>query len=57
MMKIRPATTADRAAIERLLTGAELTTHELPEWIDRLWIAEHEGAAVGVAGIELYADG
>ena len=56
-MKIRPATTADRAAIERLLTDAELTTHELPEWIDRFWIAEHDGAAVGVAGIELYADG
>ena len=57
MMKIRPATTPDRAAIERLLTDAELTTHELPDWIERFWIAEHDGAIVGVAGIELYADG
>src|SRR5690606_26156952 len=46
-----------RAAIERLLTEADLTTHELAEWIERFWIAEHDGAIVGVAGTELYADG
>jgi amino-acid N-acetyltransferase len=54
---VRPATFADRDAIERLLAESELTTHALPDWIDRFWVAEQDGRIAGVAGIELYADG
>ena len=56
-MRLRPATPADRDAIERLLADSELTIHALPEWIDRFWVAEQDGRMAGVAGIELYADG
>ena len=54
---MRPATSADRDAIERLLVESDLTTHALPDWIDRFWVAEQDGRITGVAGIELYADG
>lgn len=54
---MRPATSADRDAIERLLVESDLTTHALPDWIDRFWVAEQDGRIAGVAGIELYADG
>lgn len=54
---MRPATAADRDAIERLLVESDLTTHALPDWIDRFWVAEQDGRIAGVAGIELYADG
>ena len=54
---MRPATAADREAIERLLVESDLTTHALPDWIDRFWVAEQDGRIAGVAGIELYPDG
>lgn len=60
---LRQATAADRYAIERLLVESDLIIHALPQWIDRFWVAERRGAngtepeLLGVAGIELYADG
>ena len=56
-MTLRPATVSDRAAIEELLAESDLTTHALPDWIDRFWVAEGDGRLLGVAGIELYEDG
>lgn len=56
-MNLRPATSADRFAIEQLLVECDLTTHALPEWIGRFWIAEQDGRIAGTAGIEVYEDG
>jgi amino-acid N-acetyltransferase len=54
---IRRATAADRAAIERLVTGSGLLADGIPEWIDHFWVADALGAVVAVAGLELYEDG
>jgi amino-acid N-acetyltransferase len=27
------------------------------DWLERFWVAEHDGRVVGVAGMELYGDG
>ena len=51
---LRPATPADREAVERLLREQDLPTAGVADWIAHFWIAEHGGRAVGVAGLELY---
>jgi amino-acid N-acetyltransferase len=51
---VRPATRADLAGIERLLRSHDLPTAGVADWIERFWIAEHGGRAVGVAGLEQY---
>lgn len=54
---LRSARPADQGAIETLLSRLELPTAGVAEWLDRFLVAEHEGAIVGAAGVELYGDG
>lgn len=49
---IREATPSDLPAIERLLTANDLPTLGVADSIDSFLVAEHEGALVGVVGIE-----
>jgi len=51
---IRPADTADLAAVEALLVSASLPTSGVREMGDALLVAEVDGALAGVAGLEVY---
>ena len=51
---LRPGSLSDRARVEGLLTELALPVDGVSEWLDRFWIAEHEGDVVGVAGLEMY---
>jgi amino-acid N-acetyltransferase len=48
------AVQADRERVAVLLRELELPTDGVAEWLDQFWIGEHEGAVVGVAGMERY---
>ena len=49
---LRPATPADLAAVERLLTASHLPLDGVREALPGFVVAEHGGDIVGVAGIE-----
>jgi GNAT superfamily N-acetyltransferase len=51
---LRRAVQADRERVAVLLRELELPTDGVAEWLDQFWIGEHEGAVVGVAGMERY---
>jgi len=53
---LRPATRADLPAVEHLLRALDLPTAGVSEWVERFWIADHGGKAVGVVGLEQYGD-
>ena len=53
---LRRATEADGPAVERLLAAQALPRDGVAEWLEHFWLAEHEGAVVGVAGVELYGE-
>ena len=53
---LRPATRADLPAVEHLLRALDLPTAGVAEWVERFWIADHGGKAVGVVGLEQYGD-
>jgi amino-acid N-acetyltransferase len=53
---LRPARAGDREAIDALLGRLALPTTGVHDWLDRFWVAEHAGAIIGVAGVELYGD-
>lgn len=50
--EIRPASTADLAAIEALLTANGLPTDGVADSLEGFLVAEHDGALVGVVGVE-----
>ena len=51
---LRPAVQADRDRVAVLLRELELPTDGVADWLHQFWIGEHEGAVVGVAGMERY---
>ena len=53
---IRPATPADRAAVERLLAAAHLPLDGVAEALPTFTVAEADGELVGVAGLEVCCD-
>jgi amino-acid N-acetyltransferase len=53
---LRRAARADAAAVERLLAAQALPLDGVADWLERFWVAEHEGALVGAAGVEVYGD-
>jgi amino-acid N-acetyltransferase len=54
VVALRPATRADQPTVEHLLRSLGLPTAGIAEWVDRFWIADHGGKAVGVVGVEQY---
>ena len=52
----RSATRRDLAAIERLLTAAELPIDGVSRSLPTFVVAEHEGTVIGAAGLELCGD-
>ncbi len=50
---LRPATTRDLAAIEQLLTAAQLPTAGVTEALANFIVAESDGRLVGVVGLEV----
>jgi amino-acid N-acetyltransferase len=50
----RQGTRADLPLVESLLAAHQLPKEGLAESIDRFWLAEAQGALVGIAGLELY---
>ena len=53
---IRAATASDLPAIERLLIASALPVAGVRDALDGFLVAEHEGALVGVVGIEACCD-
>ncbi len=51
---LRRASGADAAAVESLLARQSLPRDGVSSWLDHFWLAENEGAVVGVAGVEVY---
>lgn len=51
---LRPTRPEDLAAALELLKAANLPVSGVEEWFDRFVVAEHGGAIVGVAGLEVY---
>lgn len=49
---IRPATANDLTQIERLLIASSLPTTGIADVLCRFFVAEHDGAIVGVVGVE-----
>ncbi len=56
MPELRAATSADRFEIERLLTDAHLPIDGVAASLPTFVVAEHAGAVVGAAGLELCRD-
>lgn len=56
-VSVRPATASDDAAISRLLTELGLPTAGVVEWRQGFWVADTGDGIVGLAGVEIYADG
>jgi amino-acid N-acetyltransferase len=54
--RLRGATTADLAAIERLLTASELPLAGVAESLSGVVVAESSGAIVGTAALEVCCD-
>jgi amino-acid N-acetyltransferase len=54
---LRRASPSDREVILAILRSLDLPTAGVPDWLERFWVADHEGRVVGVAGMELYGDG
>ena len=54
---LRRAGKADRDSVADLLRALELPIDGVAEWLERFWVAEHQGRVVGVAGMERYGDG
>jgi len=52
MPSLRPATAGDLAAVERLLTASALPLDGVRDALPSFVVAEHDGALVGVAGLE-----
>ncbi|HTS89939.1 MAG TPA: arsenic resistance N-acetyltransferase ArsN2 [Gemmatimonadales bacterium] len=57
LVGLRPATAGDLRKVETLLTALSLPTAGTQEWWPHFTLAEADGALVGLAGIERYADG
>lgn len=53
-ISIRPATPADRPALEALLTRTGLPIDGLAEHLDHFAVAVDRGAVIGSAGLEVY---
>ena len=53
---LRPARTGDLAAIEQLLTGANLPLAGVSETLPGFVVAEHDGTIVGTAALEVCCD-
>ena len=53
---VRPATSADLAAVERLLTDSDLPLVGVKEALGTFVVAEADGQLVGVAGLEICCD-
>lgn len=53
---IRAATVQDLAAVHALLRSASLPLDGVPDDLAHFLVAEHEGAVVGVIGLERYGD-
>lgn len=54
---IRPAASSDLPSVLTLLESQALPTADVEAWLPRYAVAESGGSVVGVAGLELYADG
>lgn len=53
---VRPATSADLAAVEQLLTDSDLPLVGVKDALDTFVVAEADGQLVGVAGLEICCD-
>jgi amino-acid N-acetyltransferase len=53
-VSLRRASAADEQAVAHLLAQQALPRDGVADWLGHFWVAEHGGALVGVAGIELY---
>lgn len=53
---LRPATPGDLPRVEALLTGAQLPLDGVAQALEAFVVAEHDGALVGVAGLEVCCD-
>ena len=53
-VELRRASAADAGPLERLLLEQSLPRDGVGDWLDHFWLAEHDGAVVGAAGVELY---
>jgi amino-acid N-acetyltransferase len=51
---LRPARSADRAAIEALLESSGLPVEGVGEGLDGFWVYVEDGALLGAVGLELY---
>lgn len=51
---LRRASAEDAAAVESLLAEQALPRAGVADWLEHFWVAEGDGAVVGVAGVELY---
>ena len=56
-LSLRRAGQADGEAVGALLRDSKLPTEGVAEWLEKFWVAEHQGEVVGVAGMERYGDG
>lgn len=56
-VSLRAATSSDLEAIRRLLAELVLPEAGLEKWLPHFTVAESDGAVVGLAGVERYADG
>ncbi|NTX10539.1 GNAT family N-acetyltransferase [Myxococcus sp. CA056] len=54
---LRPARPEDLGPVEALLTSAGLPLQGVARHLPAFLVAEHEGAIVGAAGLEVYATG
>lgn len=56
-VSLRHAGSGDHQEVAALLRSLELPTDGVADWLDRFWVAEHEGRVIGVAGMERYGNG